>query len=57
MSQDNKSKAFDLTHDIALTLKDNDLSNDVQNGLDLIISLARHQFDVPSHDDVYKFLE
>lgn len=57
MSQDDKLRAFELIHDIALILKDNDLSTDVQNGLDLIISLARYQFDVSSSDDVYKFLE
>ncbi|MDQ3256976.1 MAG: hypothetical protein M3R15_24305 [Acidobacteriota bacterium] len=47
MTEEQMSEALDAIHDEALKLaRRNDLTEELENGLNLIIMLSRHKYDV-----------
>jgi hypothetical protein len=46
MNETAMSKAMDAVHDEALKLLQHELPEEVQKGLELIVSIARYKFDV-----------
>jgi hypothetical protein len=54
MNLENKQQAFDAIHEVAVALLGllrEGKTNEVEKGLNLIISLARYQFDVRGEED------
>ena len=48
MNEKSMSEALDAIHDTALKLLEHNPSNEIEKGLELIISLARYKYDVRS---------
>ncbi len=52
MDEKTMSEALDAVHDVAVGLLKHDTPEEVREGLQLIISIARYKFDVRTKDEV-----
>jgi len=50
--EEQMDEALDAIHDVALKLLQHDLTNEVKDGIELILSIARHKHDVRSADEM-----